>query len=294
MEGIGNIHDDMRRHFRTKLKNIFTKFIRKFGQVPPPTHTPSSLVTSVHGHVLCIVLTVFCVSRFELVKSMLPAEHHKVLANIRKAEARTKRRKLALEEQDDSESEVEAPKTKSQRLELLPQRTGPPPSPRALTPRSPLKPPIFCPLVSRTSSQSRTVICQRMKDELAVLIRRPVNRRKDGPGSKKERKMTHLTSWIPKFPREYWVRSCFWKVKKNKPKNNFIPWRNFMRFRCFSATNPSLKKSAKVEHGFKVTSDGRLIIKEDDEEDVKHKGERWSCGCPLVLVDSLSLARLQL
>lgn len=31
MEGIGNIRDDMRRHFRTKLKNIFTKFIRKFG-----------------------------------------------------------------------------------------------------------------------------------------------------------------------------------------------------------------------------------------------------------------------
>lgn len=31
MEGIGNINDDVRRHFRTKLKNIFTKFIRKFG-----------------------------------------------------------------------------------------------------------------------------------------------------------------------------------------------------------------------------------------------------------------------
>lgn len=31
MEGIGNIKDDVRRHFRAKLKNIFTKFIRKFG-----------------------------------------------------------------------------------------------------------------------------------------------------------------------------------------------------------------------------------------------------------------------
>lgn len=151
---------------------------------------------------LCIVLTVCCVSSFELVKSMLPAEHHKVLANIRKAEARTKRRKLAAEEQDDSESEVEAPKTKSQRLELLPQHTGSPP-PRALTSRSPLKPPIFCSVVSRTSSQSRTAICQRTKEELVRLRRRQVNRRKDGPGSKKERKMTHLTSWIPKFPREY-------------------------------------------------------------------------------------------
>lgn len=41
-----------------------------------------------------------------------------------------------------------------------------------------------------------------------------------------------------------------------------------------SATNPELKKSAKVEHGFKVTSDGRLIIREDDEEDGNEKGER--------------------
>lgn len=31
MEGIGSIQDDVRRHFRMKLKNIFTKFIRKFG-----------------------------------------------------------------------------------------------------------------------------------------------------------------------------------------------------------------------------------------------------------------------
>lgn len=56
-----------------------------------------------------------CCSRFELVKSMLPPEHHKVLANIRKAEARTKRKRLASEEQDESESEEEAPKAKSQR-----------------------------------------------------------------------------------------------------------------------------------------------------------------------------------
>lgn len=48
-------------------------------------------------------------------KSMLPAEHHKVLANIRKAEARSKRRKLVSEEQDESESEAEVPQAKSQR-----------------------------------------------------------------------------------------------------------------------------------------------------------------------------------
>lgn len=48
-------------------------------------------------------------------KSMLPPEHHKVLSNIRKAEARSKRRKLAAEEQDESDSNSEVPKAKSQR-----------------------------------------------------------------------------------------------------------------------------------------------------------------------------------
>lgn len=63
-----------------------------------------------------LFLNVWCLSSFELVRSMLPAEHHKVLANIRKAEARTKRRKLAVEQQGDSESEEEeAPKAQSQR-----------------------------------------------------------------------------------------------------------------------------------------------------------------------------------
>ncbi|KAI2657902.1 RRP12-like protein [Labeo rohita] len=33
------------------------------------------------------------------------------------------------------------------------------------------------------------------------------------------------------------------------------------------ATNPNLKKASKTDHGFKVTSDGRLIIKDDDEDD---------------------------
>lgn len=66
---------------------------------------------------MCIfVCLIICrISSFELVKSMLPAEHHKVLVNIRKAEARTKRRKQVAEQHDDSESEEEEPKTKSQR-----------------------------------------------------------------------------------------------------------------------------------------------------------------------------------
>lgn len=59
---------------------------------------------------------VCCSSRFELVKSMLPPQHHKVLANIRKAEARSKRRKLlSQEQQEESESEAEVPKARSQR-----------------------------------------------------------------------------------------------------------------------------------------------------------------------------------
>uniref|UniRef100_A0A672G7J4 Uncharacterized protein n=1 Tax=Salarias fasciatus TaxID=181472 RepID=A0A672G7J4_SALFA len=87
MEGIGNMNNDVRRHFRVKLKNVLTKLVRKFG--------------------------------FELVKSMLPAEHHKVLANIRKAEARNKRRRQASEEQDDSESEEETSKKKSESIEEI-------------------------------------------------------------------------------------------------------------------------------------------------------------------------------
>lgn len=31
LEALGNLSDDMRRHFRMKLRNLFTKFIRKFG-----------------------------------------------------------------------------------------------------------------------------------------------------------------------------------------------------------------------------------------------------------------------
>ncbi|XP_075391105.1 RRP12-like protein [Tenrec ecaudatus] len=77
MDAIGKLSDDMRRHFRTKLRNLFTKFIRKFG--------------------------------FELVKGLLPEEYHKVLVNIRKAEARAKRHRslsqAAMEEEEEEEEE---------------------------------------------------------------------------------------------------------------------------------------------------------------------------------------------
>ncbi|XP_023139487.2 RRP12-like protein [Amphiprion ocellaris] len=177
MEGIGNIKDDVRRHFRTKLKNIFTKFIRKFG--------------------------------FELVKSMLPAEHHKVLANIRKAEARSKRRKQAAEEQDDSDSEEEAPKTKSESIEDI--------------------------LAESDSDLS--------EDE-----------GKARNGQKKAGKQQKGRAWL--------------REGGEDDPLNFLDPKVSQRV---LATNPELKKSAKVDHGFKVTSDGRLIIRDDEEEDVKDK-----------------------
>ncbi|TKS85576.1 RRP12-like protein [Collichthys lucidus] len=179
MEGVGSIKDDVRRHFRTKLKNIFTKFIRKFG--------------------------------FELVKSMLPAEHHKVLANIRKAEARTKRRKQVAEQQDDSESEEEAPKAKSQSIEEI--------------------------LAESDSDLS--------DDE-----------GKAGNAQKKAVKPQKGRAWL--------------KEGGEDDPLNFLDPKVSQRV---LATNPAMKRSAKVEHGFKVTSDGRLIIREDDEEDVKDKDE---------------------
>lgn len=52
---------------------------------------------------------------------MLPADHHKVLANIRKVEARTKRRKqLVKEDEDESDSEEETSKPKGQRYKKSP------------------------------------------------------------------------------------------------------------------------------------------------------------------------------
>ncbi|XP_062466432.1 RRP12-like protein [Pezoporus occidentalis] len=76
LEAVGNLSDDMRRHFRMKLRNLLTKFIRKFG--------------------------------FELVKGLLPAEFHKVLVNLRKAEARN-RKQRALRRAAASTDEEEAP-----------------------------------------------------------------------------------------------------------------------------------------------------------------------------------------
>ncbi|KAM4608020.1 RRP12-like protein [Polymixia lowei] len=177
MEGIGNIKEDMKRHFRTKLKNIFTKFIRKFG--------------------------------FELVKSMLPAEHHKVLVNIRKDEARTKRRRQAAEQQDDSDSEEDVPKAKTESIEDI--------------------------LAGSDSELS--------EDE------------GKGKGKKKMAgKQQKGRAWL--------------KEGEGDDPLNFLDATVSQRV---LATNPEMKKSTKIQHGFKVTSDGRLIIKEEEEVDDKKK-----------------------
>lgn len=128
---------------------------------------------------------------------MLPPEHHKVLSNIRKAEARSKRRKLASEEQEESESEAEAPKAKGQRSSTVP-AVGPL---FAHTFTSVFFMENFLSaLVLRTFLLSRTAIYLRMRERLR---RRRAKSRKEGPGSKKGRKTIHSTSWIPKFPREF-------------------------------------------------------------------------------------------
>ncbi|XP_072293683.1 RRP12-like protein [Eucyclogobius newberryi] len=176
MEGIGNIKNDVRRHFRTKLKNIFTRFIRKFG--------------------------------YDLVKSMLPAEHHKVLANIRKAEARSKRSKQAAEHQEDSDDEEDAPQNKAESIEDI--------------------------LAESDSDMS--------EDEA-----------KPKKGQKKAGK-AKAKAWL--------------KEGEDDDPLNFLDPKVSQRV---LATNPELKKSTKKEHGFKVTSDGRLIIRDEEEDNVKTK-----------------------
>lgn len=176
MEGISNMKDDMRRHLRAKLKNIYTKLIRKFG--------------------------------YELVKSMLPTDHHKVLANIRKVEARSKRRKqLVKTEEDESDSEEEMSKPKRESIEDI---------------------------LAETDSDSD-------EDE------------KPKKGQKK----------LVKKKGQAWLKEGI----SDEPLN-FLDAKAAQRV---LATNPDMKKAPKVDHGFKVTSDGRLIIKDDDDEEDKSK-----------------------
>uniref|UniRef100_A0AAY4CBG0 RRP12-like protein n=1 Tax=Denticeps clupeoides TaxID=299321 RepID=A0AAY4CBG0_9TELE len=199
MEAIGNIKDDMRRHFRMKLKSVFTKFIRKFG--------------------------------FELVKNMLPPEHHKVLANIRKVEARTKRRKqLQQAEEEGSESEDDAPKAKGDSIEE-----------------------ILAEMDSDESDQEEA---------------------KAKSGQKK----------APRQKGKAWLKEGL-----SDDPLNFLDPKAAQRV---LATNPDLKKSKKMDHGFKVTSDGRLIIQEEGEKKNSSKGITGLCCIKLCVVIDVLLRKL--
>ncbi|XP_037585259.1 RRP12-like protein [Cebus imitator] len=187
MEAIGKLSDDMRRHFRMKLRNLFTKFIRKFG--------------------------------FELVKRLLPEEYHKVLVNIRKAEARAKRHRAlsqaAAEEEDEEEDEEPA---------------------------------------------------QGKGDSIEEILADSEDEEDDGEEErsrgKEQRKLAQQRS-------RAWL-----KEGGGDEPLNFLDPRVAQRV---LATQPGPGRGRKKDHGFKVSADGRLIIKEDDtnkmEEEEGAKGE---------------------
>ncbi|XP_077114405.1 RRP12-like protein [Ranitomeya variabilis] len=177
MEAIGSINQDVRRHFRVKLKNIFTKFIRKFG--------------------------------FDLVKDMLPVDYHKVLVNIRKAEAKNKKRKALKQAASDSDEDDEGgTKHKGDDIE--------------------------------------DVLADTDEDEEGEEDEKPTRQQK-----KQVRQMSQ--AWL--------------KEGVGDEPLNFLDPNAAQRV---LATKPGLK-SSKKSHDFKVTADGRLIIKDDAEEE-KPKG----------------------
>ncbi|XP_053168440.1 RRP12-like protein isoform X3 [Hemicordylus capensis] len=77
LEAIGALTDDMRRHFRMKLRNLLSKLMRKFGIEP--------------------------------LKALLPESYRKVLLNIHKAEARNRKRQALKQAAATSEEEEGAP-----------------------------------------------------------------------------------------------------------------------------------------------------------------------------------------
>ncbi|KAM4703390.1 RRP12-like protein [Rhinophrynus dorsalis] len=176
LEAIGNISDDLRRYFRIKLKNIFTKFIRKFG--------------------------------FELVKSMLPEQYHKVLVNIRKAEARNKKqRALKRSSSEGEEGDQGVSNTKGEDIEDI---------------------------LAETDEEDDDDVRQ----------------------TKHQKKQTRQKS-------QAWLK----EGEEDEPLNFLDP----NAAQRVLATKPDVK-STKVKHDFKTTSDGRLIIPDDEAEEEKSKG----------------------
>uniref|UniRef100_A0A8D0N0N9 Ribosomal RNA-processing protein 12-like conserved domain-containing protein n=1 Tax=Sus scrofa TaxID=9823 RepID=A0A8D0N0N9_PIG len=173
MGAIGKLSDDMRRHFRMKLRNLFTKFIRKFG--------------------------------FELVKKLLPEEYHKVLVNIRKAEARAKKHRAlnqaAVEEEEEEEEPVQG------------------------------------------KGDSIEEILADSEDE---------DDEEERARSKEQRRLTRQRS-------QAWL-----KEGGGDEPLNFLDPKVAQRV---LATQPGPGRGQKKDHGFKVSADGRLIIREEEDDD---------------------------
>uniref|UniRef100_A0A2K6UCI0 Ribosomal RNA processing 12 homolog n=1 Tax=Saimiri boliviensis boliviensis TaxID=39432 RepID=A0A2K6UCI0_SAIBB len=188
MGAIGKLSDDMRRHFRMKLRNLFTKFIRKFG--------------------------------FELVKRLLPEEYHRVLVNIRKAEARAKRHRAlsqAAAEEEDEEEEEEPAQGKGDSIEEI----------------------------------------------LADSEDEEEDEEEERSRGKEQRKLAQQRS-------RAWL-----KEGGGDEPLNFLDPKVAQRV---LATQPGPGRGRKKDHGFKVSADGRLIIKEEEdtnkmEEEEGAKGE---------------------
>ncbi|XP_047616417.1 RRP12-like protein [Phacochoerus africanus] len=173
MGAIGKLSDDMRRHFRMKLRNLFTKFIRKFG--------------------------------FELVKKLLPEEYHKVLVNIRKAEARAKKHRAlnqaAVEEEEEEEEPVQG------------------------------------------KGDSIEEILADSEDE---------DDQEERARSKEQRRLARQRS-------QAWL-----KEGGGDEPLNFLDPKVAQRV---LATQPGPGRGQKKDHGFKVSADGRLIIREEEDDD---------------------------
>ncbi|XP_022354987.1 RRP12-like protein isoform X2 [Enhydra lutris kenyoni] len=175
MEAIGKLSDDMRRHFRMKLRNLFIKFIRKFG--------------------------------FELVKGLLPEEYHKVLVNIRKAEARAKRHRALSQaaEEEEQEEEEESAQGKGDSIEEI--------------------------LADSEEEEEEEEERSQAKERRRLARQRSRAWLKEGGG--------------------------------DEPLN-FLDPKVAQRV---LATQPGPGRAKKKDHGFKVSADGRLIIREEDEDD---------------------------
>ncbi|XP_028916752.1 RRP12-like protein [Ornithorhynchus anatinus] len=173
MEAIGNLTDDMRRHFRMKLRNLFTKFIRKFG--------------------------------FELVKGLLPEDYHRVLVNIRKAEARSKKQR-ALRQAAAEEEEEEPVQLRGEGIEEI----------------------------------------------LADSEEEEEEEEEQARWGKEQKKMMRQKS-------RTWL-----KEGSGDDPLNFLDPSVAQRV---LATQPRVKRNRKQGHDFKMSADGRLIIREEEEEE---------------------------